>query len=247
MNKFFLTGPNRTGTTLLARCIDDHPKSVCLFETNIHITMLGGKGTVGHSGRMAAHGLDKPQTKDLIQKADGSVLDWYDHCAELLKTLYKKPDLTHIGDKNPFFYNHAAILKRIKACPKIWTIRDPRAIWYSRHLTRKKDSVFFQRYIDNVRYFIKKLDTSLVIRFEDLILEPEQTMGQAYDYLGLEYDESFLNRSEKPHDRRFKWNPNSLNPFDKSKLKTWKNAKRALPSKFFTPLVKEVMETFNYE
>ncbi len=246
MNKFFLTGPNRTGTTLLARCIDDHPKCICLFETNVHIKMFGGKGTVSHGGRMRkAHGFNSSQIEELLQKSNGSILQWYDHCGEFLKTFYEKPDLTHIGDKNPFFHEHPVARKEIAAFPNIWTIRDPRAVWHSRHRTHKGEGLFFQRYLDNVRYFMKRLDTSLVIRFEDLLLEPEQTMREVYDFLGVEYDDTFLDRSGKPHDRRFRWNPNAVDSFDKSKINAWKSKK--LPRDFFTPLVKKIMHKFHYE
>jgi len=249
MNKFFLTGPNRTGTTLLARCIDDHPKCICLFETNVHVTMLGGQSTMKHGGRMKAHGLKQEQINDLLQKSNGDILSWYDRCGELLKEMYQKPELTHLGDKNPFFHEHPVARKKIQAYPCIWTIRDPRAIWYSRATGRKEVNrvpLFFNRYINNVRYFLHRLGGSLVIRFEDLVSQPEPTMKKVYEYLGVEYDDSFMTRTAKRHDRRFKWNPNSVDPFDSSKIDAWREAPKKLPSKFFTPLVKEVMQTFNY-
>ena len=33
---FFIIGPLRTGSSLMARCIDDHPGSICLCESEIN-------------------------------------------------------------------------------------------------------------------------------------------------------------------------------------------------------------------
>ncbi|KKL06669.1 hypothetical protein LCGC14_2593720, partial [marine sediment metagenome] len=170
--------------------------------------------------------------------------DWYDYCGEVLKELYQKPNLTHIGDKNPFFHDHPVACQKIASYPKIWTIRDPRAVWYS----RRKGSPFFQRYLCNVRYFMGSLDnTSLIIRFEDLLAKPEQTMKQVYEFLKVEYDDSFLNRSGKRYDRRFKWNPNAVDPFDRTKIDAWRGFPEKLPRKFFSSLVKKVMKRFDYK
>lgn len=241
MQKFFLTGPNRTGTTLLARCIDDHPKCICLFETNVHVRMFGGFATVSHGSRMRKLGFEKPQTIELLEQADG-FLDWYDKCAEILKERLQKPELTHIGDKNPFFYTNYQACREMASCPKIWTIRDPRSVWFS-----KKPGQFFYGYLDSVRYFLRHAnDTSLIIRFEDLLTQPEETMEQVYEFIGVTYNESFLNRSKKRYDGRFKWNPDATSSFDLSKIDTWK-AQPKLPKKFYTALVKDIMERFGYK
>ncbi len=242
MHKFFLTGPNRTGTSLLARCIDDHSRCICLFESNAHVAMFGGTSTMGHSGRMKRNGFEKPQTTELIQRSNKSLLGWYDNCADILKDRFQKPDLTHIGDKNPYFHIHDIACKSIAKCPKIWTIRDPRSVWFS-----KKPGHYFSRYLDNVRHFFEHQDdTSLVIRFEDLIAHPASTMHKVYEFIEVEYDNSFFVRSKKPYDGRFKWNPNSIDPFDTSKIDTWKREHK-LPKKFFTTLVKDIMSRFDYK
>ena len=33
---FFAVGPLRTGSSLMARCIDDHPAAICLCESEIN-------------------------------------------------------------------------------------------------------------------------------------------------------------------------------------------------------------------
>lgn len=246
MQKFFLTGPNRTGTTLLCRCIDDHPRCVCLFESNIHTEAFGGIKTVGHSGRMKKHGFSPEQTKALRKKIQpgnmASILNWYDECAHILGELYDKPELTHIGDKNPYFNSSRGFVKEIKNYPKIWTIRDPRAVWYSGR-AKKKD--YLDPYLRNVMWFLPRMDDStLIIRFEDFVLDPKTTMKKVFEFLGVSYDESYLCHKPNKYDRRFKWNPNSVGAFDPSQLKKWTN----VPSKVLEmEWVKKVMKKFGYE
>lgn len=249
MQKFFLTGPNRTGTTLLARCISDHPNCICLFESNIHVTAFGGMLTVGHSGRMKRHGFSPEQTRilrDRVQKHDPvSFLQWYDDCAKILGKLYDKPELTHIGDKNPFFHTADEFWGAVIDHRKIWTIRDPRAVWYS-GVSQKKPH-YFDRYLANVEYFLPRMDDStLAIRFEDLVNEPAATMKKVYKFLGVSSDESFFNHEPSKYDRRFAWNPNSLQAFDLTPLHKWKTS--VIPKKITKmPLVKQIINAFNYK
>jgi hypothetical protein len=254
MNKFFLTGPNRTGTTLLARCIDDHPNCICLSEINIQQKVFGGPSTVGHSGQMKRHGFVREETDSLLSgivpKDQESFFSWYDQCAEILKSRYEKPELSLIGDKNPYFHKSKGCIEAMRSYLKIWTIRDPRAVWYSgvTHKLGRKD--FLSRYIDNVRFFMNRLDdNTLVVRFEDLVKYPEKLMRKVYDFLGVKYDKSYLTRSPQKHDTRFKWNPNSMLSFDPKILDKWtRDKKRIRTVKDFTkPEIKWVMEKFGYE
>jgi len=244
MQKFFLTGPNRTGTTLLARCISDHPNCLCLFESNIHTVVFGDLPTVGHSGRMQKHGFSPEQTATLRERVQNaaSLIQWYDDCAKILGELYDKPELTHIGDKNPFFNTSEGFWEAITDFPKIWTIRDPRAVWHS-----GKGKNYFAGYIANARYFIPRMNSStLVIRFEDLVREPNTVMKKVYNFLGVAQDKSFLTREPNKYDRRFAWNPNATGPFDLSQLDKWE--KETIPKRILKmPLVKKIMSTFGYK
>ena len=129
MNKFFIVGPNRCGTTLLARCIDDHPQCLCLWESFAHQIVFGGKRSHDHIKVMKQHGLSESQAKMLSKilrrNSAESLMTWYDRCAEMLMEIYNKPTVTTVGDKNPYFYSSPAI-KALKPYPKIWIIRDPR-------------------------------------------------------------------------------------------------------------------------
>lgn len=246
MQKFFLTGPNRTGTTLLARCISDHPDCICLFESNIHVDAFGGLRTVGHSGRMKNHGFSPEQTSELrkrVKKGDVvSLLRWYDECAAILRDLYQKPNLTHIGDKNPYFHTSPGMIDAIAPYHKIWTIRDPRSVWYS---GKAKGKNYISSYLNNVKQLSSRMDDStLIVRFEDLVLDPEATMKTVHEFLEVPHDSSFLDHKPDKYDRRFQWNPNSVQTFDPNQLEKWKTT--TIP-KTIMKQVKKIMRRFGYE
>ncbi len=252
MKKFFLTGPNRTGTSLLARCIDDHPECICLCESNVQTKAFGGRSTVGHSGRMRLHGFSSEQIKalrtKLILKDGASWLNWYDECAKILQEIYQKPQANLIGDKNPYFHNAKGCVEAMGDCLKIWTIRDPRAVWYSGEFHRFGARNYLPRYLENVRFFADRLDaTTLVIRFEDFVSSPEETMEKVYKFLGVDYDASYLTRQEKPYDKRFAWNPNSTAAFDMSQVHKWRHELGHLKSLIMRkPEIRNLMERFGY-
>lgn len=196
---------------------------------------------------MKRHGFTPEQTKSLrgrVKKGDSaSFLRWYDDCAGILGTLYGKHELTHIGDKNPYFHTAKQFAVATADYPKIWTIRDPRAVWYS---GKAKGKNYLDLYLANAKYFMPRMDNTLVIRFEDLIREPKSAIMKVYDFLGVAQDKSFLNHEPSEYDRRFRWNPNSTEDFDPTQLDKWK--KEAVPKKVMKiPLVKKIMSTFGYE
>ncbi len=54
---FFAVGPLRTGSSLMARCIDDHPAAICLCESEINRALFKEYYLELHCERMVSHGL----------------------------------------------------------------------------------------------------------------------------------------------------------------------------------------------
>lgn len=55
--RFSLVGALRTGSSLLARCLDDHPEVVCLCESEINRALYPRHCYSLHFRRMRNHGL----------------------------------------------------------------------------------------------------------------------------------------------------------------------------------------------
>ena len=243
MKKFFITGPARSGTTIMSRCIDDHPQCICLFEGYIQKAAFGSPITRGHSGRMRQHGFSREQTDRLRNKVCDAktFIHWYDECAQILKPLYDKQEATHIGD---VIHTCPKTKLAIKSFPKIFTIRDPRAILYSgRHHTPRNNYLpqYFQCIRENLPYIN---DNTLVIKFEDFIEYPEKIMNEVYAFLDVPYNDNFMNRTKKPYDERFKFNPNATQGFDTSIINKWKREKKTM---IVSDDMKNIIKQFGYE
>ena len=56
MNLFFLIGPPRSGSSLMSRCIDDHPQALCLCESEANRGLFSPFALKLHMNRMRLHG-----------------------------------------------------------------------------------------------------------------------------------------------------------------------------------------------
>src|SRR6478736_10204669 len=104
---FFVIGPLRTGTSLLSRCIDDHPRAICLCESEINRALFTDYYVELHCMRMAAHGLTLDETIARLDRKKQEDLEswkrWFSEVAPRFSELYGKPDSAILGDKSPDF------------------------------------------------------------------------------------------------------------------------------------------------
>ena len=66
--RFSLVGSLRSGSSLLARCLDDHPEAICLCESEINRTLFPRHHYLLHFRRMRNHGLEP---EEIMQLLDG--------------------------------------------------------------------------------------------------------------------------------------------------------------------------------
>ena len=130
---FFLIGPLRTGSSLLARCIDDHPDAICLCESEINRTLFAPYAVAHHVARMEAHGLGSQAVLELLngrrQDSVGDWRSWYSAVRPLVSERYGKPNVRALGDKSPDFFTAPALVEAIARSELLfYTVRDPRAI-----------------------------------------------------------------------------------------------------------------------
>ncbi len=187
---FFIIGPLRTGSSLMARCIDDHRSAICLCESEINRALYGDYFVYLHGLRMASHGLPQEEVLALLdrkkQDCFESLISWYHEALPRVMYLYGKPDVICLGDKSPDFYRSQDLVSRLANDYRlIYTVRDPRAILGS--IQSQADSTPEDRvdrwdqllgnYIAWKPYL--NAENILVVRFEDLIHHPERTMRQS--------------------------------------------------------------------
>lgn len=262
---FFLIGPLRTGSSLLTRCIDDHPGAICLCESEIQRVIYPDHALSLHARRMGWHGLAPEQWMPLLdgkkQDCAESILDWYRDVYPVVCDLYGKYDGCPLGDKSPDFYRTPEILELLAAgTPLIYTVRDPRAILASivvqDDATAEEKDVRWAALGENYRAWEPYLETPnvLVVRYEDLVTAPETSMRQVYQHLGLPYSSRFLGAFARPHPGRFLWSTavdweNGIRKdFDPRRIEAWRSVLsrdqvQRLPD---DPTIAEFMERFGY-
>jgi len=122
---FFLIGPLRTGSSLMARCVDDHPSLICLCESEINRALFGEFIVHHHSRRMEAHGFTLRDVILLINRKKqndvANLMRWYTEAFKRVRELYQKPDAFMLGDKSPDFARDHEIVERFAlACHAIF-------------------------------------------------------------------------------------------------------------------------------
>jgi hypothetical protein len=213
---FFLVGPLRTGSSLLARCIDDHPDAICLCESDINRTLFPPYAPGQYAVRMEKHGLSAyPMLRLLDGRRQDSVSDWrawYQDVLPIVREHYGKPHVRTLGDKSPDFFTAPPLVDEIAGRDRlIYTVRDPRAVL--RSIWRQDDAdeaekeerwAFFK---SNIRCWESHWDrpNMLAVRYEDLVRAPLETMGRVYAHLGLTPSQRFLEPFARRDPERFLW------------------------------------------
>src|SRR4051794_38311947 len=97
----FVVGPLRTGSSLMARCLDDHPSAICLCESEIGRALFTDYFVDLHRQRMSAHGLRAEEVVKLLdRKKQDDVASWerwYSEVSPRLSALYAKGEPAIIG------------------------------------------------------------------------------------------------------------------------------------------------------
>ncbi|ODU01119.1 MAG: hypothetical protein ABS79_02215 [Planctomycetes bacterium SCN 63-9] len=262
----FVIGPLRTGSSLMSRCLDDHPSMICLCESEINRALFGDLAVEHHSNRMAAHGLSLNNVIRLLdRKRQGdvkSLFDWYGQVFPMLRHRLEKPGATLLGDKSPDYSRCPEIVEAFARQHRlIYTVRDPRAIFASIEVqddaTPQAKAERWEFLIQNYAAWKPHLDSPnvLVVRYEDLVTSPIPTMSGVYRHLCLPESTRFLEPFRRVHPGRFLW-PTAVDfatgisrDFDPSRLSSWKSKLDAgqLDRIQKEPIIAEFMDRFGYE
>lgn len=214
-DKVFIVGPLRTGSSLTARCLDDHPRAICLCESEVSHALFAPYQTRLHFDRMEAHGLGPREIVGLLdgkrQDAPEDLLRWYDDALPILTGRLGKPDPLVLADKSPDLDVAAAAVAPVaERFRLVYTVRDPRAvlrsIWRDNEPESEKLARWraFKRNITSWRPYWDAPNL-LVSRYEDLVRTPEVAMRALYAHCGLSYSERFMEGFERLFPRRFLW------------------------------------------
>ena len=199
----FIVGMPRSGTTLLASILSNHPA----------IGMAGELPTIddftSQLGELTASGVPYPTAARHITPA----------AAMRLITEYEKrlrrdvgPDKPHVIDKNPLNFRHLGLIAMLFPQARIiHCVRHPLDTCLSNYFQRFPLRINYSFDLRNIGHFyreyVRLMDhwrtvptlKMMEVSYEDTILQTEQTARAMLDFLGLEWDARCLTPHTNPN------------------------------------------------
>lgn len=263
MNAFFICGAQRSGTTLLSVLLSKHPdislerrsiafRIITCFKSLYDITpynldidpsqFLTWLIENDKDGRLAQlvnpKNIEPEQSiVELIQKSINQKLKgegkqiWGD----------KSPNLEHYYDDIRMLMPNAKVIN---------IVRDGRAAAYSMSTRSSRNLQLSAQFWANgvtealVNQQIVGKDNYKIIRFEDLIVDPENTMKSVCEFLGLRFVPAILNPDEKGLEEKEKYVKST---FDASKIDKWKSQLTAKEIFKLEKIQGPILQKFGYD
>jgi hypothetical protein len=185
-------------------------------------------------------GLDSSEIKkslsDLAIKPDYS--EFIKRIYQYFKSEYPKNPPRIFGDKNPVYSElPASILNLIPDAKIVFIIRDPRDHVLSmrkanlgKNNTIRMAILWREAMRDMIRIKEQKPQNSFIIKYEEMVAEPEKIMTKCFDFLGIDYlpsvlefykqKDAYLNRFSP--DRAERIHPNLFQPIKAGRSNRWK-------------------------
>jgi len=214
---FFIFGMPRSGTTLLAQCLNAHTEIVVPHETDFIIPMAfifdrvrnenTGRELIGKLIINSAH--FSVSLGEYIDAADvhEAVYSSEYTPAAILRAIYatvaRRAGARLAGDKSPNDFNFLRILVKTGALSSdakvIHVVRDIRDVMVSVNKTGWAAGLdaYFPRFWSNNNLYLNALyreDAShyALIRYEDFVADPREEIEKLCVFLGVEFEEGML-------------------------------------------------------
>lgn len=204
---FFIVGCGRSGTTLLKSMLDAHPgvfvPAETFFFSGIRRRFPGGESAPWQAKLdyicsrwwMRDAGLTQAAVRAQLEAAQP---DWAALFVATMAALAAGKDYAAIGEKTPAHVADAQeLLELFPACKIVQIVRDPRAVLASYRGVKvgTNEAVAVAREWKaamQAHQGLAKHDRYLLIRYEDLVTKPDQTLAQVCQHLGLQFDPAML-------------------------------------------------------
>jgi sulfotransferase family protein len=242
-------GCPRSGTTLLRTMLHVHPEFAIPRETRFVLeawrrrTLFGDLRKPDNRRRLARWiftgektqakrlGLDPNQATERLVAAPPTLGSLLAECFILFSENQCK---LRWGDKRPLYaLQIAAIFDLFPSAHFIHIVRDPRACaasarklnWYDGNIVRSVQ--YWEATLRAVAAMRSRLadDQLLEVRYEDLVCEPQATLGRIARFVGAASDESTLESVLRFHEQEDRlsprFHPNLRRPLDVSRVSAW--------------------------
>jgi hypothetical protein len=269
---FFIFGSPRSGTTLLAECLNAHTEVVVPFETDFIVPLafvydrirdpkIGRdiiEKLITHSerfGQSLGEYLDTIDVHDVVYSCDY-------HPGAILNTLYKrlatKANKKLAGDKSPNDLLRLRILIKTGAITPsmrvLHIVRDIRDVMVSLNQIKWVGDLdlYFPRSWSNSNLYLHTLFRGknaqyLLIRYEDMVREPEKRLAEICSFLGVEFQDSMLSPSNRnPRYREMGHHSNLFRPISPDKIGVYRKMLDRQTQRSYEVQAHEALKTFGY-
>lgn len=202
----FIFSLPRSGSTLLQRTLTAHEKVASTSEPWILLPIFYGFKGEGIYTEYAQFGAHRA-FEDVVSALPEGIKDIYDavrlYAEHVYGKLAQEKGASFFVDKTPRYHLIAdEIIQAFPDAKFIFLWRNPLAVvssivetWEGSYWTPFKFKVdLYKGLAKLIETYEKHSDRSLAVRYEDLLLNPEQTMGKVCEYIGLDFKEEMLSR-----------------------------------------------------
>jgi hypothetical protein len=249
---FFCIGAAKSGTTLLARVLDQHPDVACIWESYAFHPRSRASIFNPASDSWRKHGFAetdvrrwaaiwRAEPRSFVRRALRRLTGRTFLAAscfrrtmpEALSDLGRRCGARVVGDKWPWYIDHLGdVLAVFPDARFIYNVRDPRGLWNSaqRFKERQRGDELLRRMLDMDQRIEPYLDRPnfLSIRYEDLVREPEATCRRLFGFLGCDFAPEFLryDPAADPYPHRWDWVPEAGEQFNLWHARKWREQRR---------------------
>lgn len=212
----FIVGCPRTGTTLVSQMLDSHSRIAVYHETNFFPVFLPGIHRYGNLRRSAnlnrllADIRETIRTQAIVEPPE--IDEMHDACIEptfegvfatLLQLHARKQGKSQGGDKTPGHHAYVPeILERFPNSPIIFVMRDPRDTVLSIKKTfGATTGTGIRMWNEAFMSYWQAKESVHLVRYEELVENPEEVVGGICAYLGAPYEPAMLRFAERVPDR----------------------------------------------
>jgi hypothetical protein len=270
---FFCVGSEKSGTTLLARILDQHPKVACIWES--YAFRPDSRASIFNpaSEKWGRHGFSEsdvqrwsriwnaqPQAffRRVLRRLTGNSF-FVNSCfrqtmPSALTDFARRCNASVVGDKWPGYIRYLDNLLSVFPDARIiYNVRDPRALWNSaqRFKERHRGDELLRLMLENdkrIRPYLER-PNFLTIRYEDLVCEPEGTAERMYDFLGCDFSTGYLQYDQQndPYPDRWNWVPTAGGRIDPWHAIKWKQQVSPADIERITAIAASFMDRHGYD
>lgn len=240
---YFCIGAPKTGTTILARLLDQQPSVACIWEAYF-LRPWHGSSVLNPSGKAwKRHGLPVDRVTDWHERAMTRVdrrgremiamrrpETFRAIVTEVFETFGELMSASIVGDKWPYYYRFAKLVLRAFPDAKlIYNVRDPRGVWNSGQTFRDRQAG------DKILAGMLAADEAVsphlpdlrfhTLRYEDLIADTHAAMSRLATFLGFDFDPDSISYDplNDPLPNRWNWVPPARGELDPGLTDKWRD------------------------